>query len=225
MQADNRAIHAVGGMPLNVITANSLQTPEGVLSLQLTPAKTIEAQIFALFQAYPISSVKIGMLGGAPQVQAVVESLKQESDAFIVLDPVIQSSSGSPLLDQPGLSLLNSELLPLVDLVTPNTEECKKLKLRNATAVLYKGGHSGGANAVDKLVFRGGQSKSFSKPRVDSPNLRGTGCTLSSAIAAYVALGDSTISACERAKNLLDKSLHTNADLKFHGEGPAFISS
>ena len=222
IQADNRAIHAVGAMPLNVITACTLQTPDGLCALNLSDAAEVERQMNALLDAYPVGAVKIGMLGNASIVQAVARVLEARAEhPFVVLDPVLCSTSGSALLDADGMEALNKQLLPLVGLVTPNLEERPLLRVAESVAVLQKGGHAEGAECVDRLTMPDGRNFEFSAERIDTPNTRGTGCALSSGIAAYMASGRELPEACQESKNLLHKSLLLNAGLTFTGNGPA----
>ena len=223
LQADNRAIHALKVMPLNVMTANTLQTNEGLVSCELTEPEVLEAQIRTMLRAYPIGAMKIGMLGSAIQVEAVVHALRDGSAPSIVLDPVVFSSRGHRLLDEAGRQKMNADLLPLVDLITPNSEEAKLLDLSNAPAVLLTGGHGPGRHAVDVLKFPDGRMPEFSAQRVTSVNLRGTGCTLSASIAAYLAMGKPIEGACRSAKAFLHDAILANRSGRFLGEGPALF--
>lgn len=224
MQADNRAIQAAGAMPLNVLTATTLQTPDSLLASQLSDASEVERQVTALLAAYPVGAIKIGMLGHASIVEAVARALQaQEKPPFVVLDPVLRTSSGSPLLDAAGLEILNQRLLPLVGLVTPNLEERPLLNVPESLAVLLTGGHAEGAECVDRLTLPNGQEEAFSAERMETTNTRGTGCALSSAIAAYIALGKALPEACQQAKDLLHSSLTRNVDKGFTGPGPSFF--
>lgn len=221
LQMDNRAIHAVGAMPLNVPTAWTLQTPSAMRHCRLVDAKEVQGAMRILLESYPIAAIKIGMLGNAAIVQAVVAVLTAYPAIFTVLDPVLATSSGAPLLDAAGCECMNSALIPLVNLVTPNLEEASKLELRNAAASLVKGGHGADAQCVDYLRIGKEPPIVLSRARIVSSNSRGTGCALSSGIAAYVARGEGLISACQKAKDLLHASLIERAQVNFNGAGPA----
>lgn len=223
MQADNRAIHAAGAMPLNVITANTLQTPAGVLSSCLVDASLVEAQIRALLDAYPVAAIKIGMLGSAAVVDAVASVLSDYPNPFVVLDPVILSTSGSELLDADGLARLNAALMPHVDLVTPNLDEQLHIRPTGRTAVLVKGGHSGCDQCCDVLILPSGERLEFSETRVDTLNSRGTGCVLSAAIAAFRAQGQGLEESVASAKTILYDALKTRKGVSYHGAGPSFV--
>ena len=222
MQADNRAIHAVGAMPLNVITANTLQTPSGVEAICPVKPSIVEQQMRALLKAYPVFAVKVGMLGGASVVEAVASVLSDFPDPFVVLDPVIWSTSGRALLDADGINMLNARLMPHVDLMTPNLDEQLHLFPCRQTAVLIKGGHDGGDFCCDRLILPDQTKVEFSDSRISTPNLRGTGCVLSAAIAAFVAQGRPLQKAIAGAKALLHESLKVNKRKRYHGSGPSF---
>jgi hydroxymethylpyrimidine/phosphomethylpyrimidine kinase len=222
MQMDNRALSALGVMPVNVLTAITLQAFNQGMYAQIFDAKLVRLQLSRMLEAFPIAAIKIGSLGNAQVVHAVADVLAVHATLPIVLDPVYLSTSGAFLLDASGLALLNQRLLPLATLVTPNQLEVQKLDLDLAAAVLLKGGHSHGDLSVDRLVYRDGRSFEFSAPRVDTRNSRGTGCALSSLIAGYLALGRDLPAAVEAAKSCLTESLLRNVTLNCLGPGPSF---
>jgi len=174
-----------------------------------------------MLESYPVAAIKIGMLGNAEIVGAVVAVLTEYPAIFTVLDPVLATSSGAALLDVAGCEYMNAALIPLVNLVTPNLEEASKLELKNACAVLLTGGHQVGPDCVDILHIAQKPPIEYRKARISTQNCRGTGCALSSAIAAYLASGESLISACQKAKNLPHQSLIQRTQLSFKGAGPA----
>ena len=221
LQMDNRVIHAVGAMPLNVLTAWTLQTTNVMQQCRLADADDVQGSMQAMLESYPVAAIKIGMLGNAAIVEAVVAVLKEYPAISTVLDPVLATSSGTDLLDGAGREYMNSALIPLVNLVTPNLEEASKLELTAARAVLLTGGHQVGDDCVDTLRIAKELPIEYRKARISTQNCRGTGCALSSAIAAYLAIGESLISACQKAKNLLHRSLTQRAQLSFNGAGPA----
>lgn len=194
------------------VTAVTAQTDRAVLQADICAPQMVQAQFRAAFQQSPVAAVKIGMLGNAAVVRAVAEALRADAPACVpvVLDPVIGSSSGKALLDGAGIRAL-TELLPLVDLVTPNLPELARLGqvlgaaepvaalLRaGAGAVLVKGGHDSGAEAVDRLVTSD-QISTFTAPRLPGTR-RGTGCTLAAAIACGLAVGQGVPDAVKQAK-------------------------
>lgn len=198
------------------VTAVTAQTDRAVLRADICAPQMVQAQIRAAFQQGPVAAVKIGMLGNAVVVRSVAEALRAElpvdgaASVPVVLDPVIGSSSGKALLDGAGIRAL-SELLPLVDLVTPNLPELARLGQvlgaedpvaallqAGAGAVLVKGGHDSGAEAVDRLVTSD-QATTFAAPRLAGAR-RGTGCTLAAAIACGLSVGQSLSEAVKQAK-------------------------
>ena len=223
VQADNRSIHAVGGMPLNVITAHTLQTPEGVLSIEWTEATIVERHMNALLKAYPVRAVKLGMLGNAAIVAVVAKVLKDHADLFVVLDPVMEATSGQPLIDPDGLKALNKKLLPQVSIVTPNLEERSCLDMPERVALLMKGGHGTGSDCLDVLTLGNGDTIELKAKRVPTRNMRGSGCALSALIAAFVASGSELTEACSKAKSILYRRLSSNRNRQFWSDGPAFF--
>ena len=221
LQMDNRAIHAVGAMPLNVPTAWTVQTPHSMLRCRLANAEDVQGAMRLMLDAYPISAIKIGMLGNAAIVQSVVAVLEEYPRIFTVLDPVLVASSGADLLDVAGREFMNTALIPLVNLVTPNLDEASKLELKNAAASLVKGGHGAEVQCVDRLQIGQEAPIELSCARIVTSNNRGTGCALSSSIAAYMAHGEGLISACQKAKAILHQALGQRVQLKFSGAGPA----
>lgn len=222
LQADNRAIHAAGAMPVNVVTANTLQTPSGFQELNLISSDVVVRQMRALLQSYPIGAIKIGLIGTAQRVEAVARVLSEFPDPFVILDPIISTSSGRELLDESGLVVLNRKLMRHVDLLMPNLEESPYVEPGPETSVLLKGGHADGDDCTDVLIEADGTRLFFSSPRVNTKNARGTGCSLSSAIAARIALGESLPTAVRLAKDWLQKGLQENVIKNFAEQGPAF---
>lgn len=218
------AVLGVDGCAVPV--ALTAQYSNGVSAIRLVAADFVAEQIDAVFSCTDVKAVKIGMLGTAEIVRAVAEALRRYRPPFIVLDPVIRATSGATLLDDDGVDALRRELLPLVDLVTPNASEAGRLLdaaapqtvseaciaaanlvamgVRNA---LLTGGHlASDGEVID--VLRGAYSpREFRAPRVSGAYTRGTGCRLSSAIAAFVALGCDLPDACARAQRFVGQTI------------------
>jgi hydroxymethylpyrimidine/phosphomethylpyrimidine kinase len=184
----------------------------------------VRAQVAAAFATREIAAVKIGMLASAAVVHAVAEALAPHARVPVVLDPVLLSTSGGELLEEGGRRALMERLLAGTALLTPNIpeaaallgcavarsevqalEQARELLARGARAVLLKGGHAGGPDSVDLLVTPQGLER-LSAPRLGK-TLRGTGCALASAIAAYLALGAPLSPACAQAKAYLSALL------------------
>lgn len=241
VQADNRAILRAGGFPLNVVTALTLQTPQGVGGVEVVPAVVVERQMRALLSAYPVGAIKLGMLATSETVRCVGCVLQDFPDVAAVLDPVFCSTSGRALLESAGIDAMRDQLMPLVRLTTPNLDELAALLGRKTvdradvlaagaelaqqvrSAVLVKGGHGEGDLSEDFLFECEGGHKTYSAPRVASANTRGTGCALSAWIAARVACGDSLAYAVEGAKSALTQALVAQAARPWVGPGPAFL--
>jgi hydroxymethylpyrimidine/phosphomethylpyrimidine kinase len=227
IQADLKTLSALGVHGLSAITAITAQNTGAVESVRLLPAAIVLAQLDAVFTDFSIDAVKIGMLGSATNVRAVGQWLERKTSRNIVLDPVLSSTSGRPLLTATGCAALKRCVLPQVDILTPNLPEAEILlerQIRNAKqiqqaavdllrfgpkSVLLKGGHFA-ADADDQIVrdyfvdSAGMTSFSHARLNVDA---RGTGCTLASALAAYLALGFTPRNAARRAERYLQSCL------------------
>ena len=241
MQADNRAIHAMGAFPLNVVTALTLQTDQGVQSIDLMAPELIRMHLVGLLNSYPVKVIKAGMLGSGEIVQVLVDVLVQYPDVSLVLDPVLKASSGRPLLDRGGIELLRKELLLRTLLITPNLPELAELaglgemnsseqegeaaqillKL-GCQAVLVKGGHRSGEAAIDRLFNHAGFVE-FTSKKIVTQNTRGTGCALASLIAGGLANGLEMTVAVDLSKKKLSASLDSQVDEIWPGRGPGFV--
>lgn len=234
VQADLRVFTALGVTGLSAITALTIQNSQGVRAVHPVSGSVLYDQIAAVLEDTTVGAVKIGMLAGAEQVRAVADALNRFRPPNVVLDPVLASTAGYPLLASAGLEVLLADLVPLCDLVTPNIPELESLprtepgdgplRLRaarallkcGAGAVLIKGGHLPD-RAIDVLVrqsdltaeFPNKIGKRFVADRVETPHTHGTGCFLSSAIAANLALGMDLVKAIDAAKRLLTRALAT----------------
>jgi len=203
------------------LTAVTAQTNTHVLAIHHLPPQLVRQQMRAALDAGGICAIKIGMLGTRAVVEAVAESLPPRDQVPIVLDPVLASSSGGSLLDAAGLSAVREMLIQRVTLITPNVLEAavllggeaamnettmighaQRILELGSQAVLLKGGHASGEEAVDVLLTSTDAPRGFRAPRVNV-ELRGTGCALSSAIAASLAMGMPLVEACERAKSFV----------------------
>jgi hydroxymethylpyrimidine/phosphomethylpyrimidine kinase len=210
------------------VTAVTAQSDAGALGIHVVPAAMVRAQIEAAFATCRIDAVKIGMLATAATVEAVQEALRAHASVPVVLDPVLASSSGAALLDDPGQEALRGLLLPRVTLLTPNIPEAGLLLGTSAAsseaqmlsqahallglgarAILIKGGHGAGREAVDLLVRAQGVER-LAGARVDA-SCRGTGCALASAVAAALAAGCALDTACMRAKDYVTALLRSSA--------------
>jgi hydroxymethylpyrimidine/phosphomethylpyrimidine kinase len=218
IQADLKTFAALGVYGASVVTAVTAQNTLAVRSIHPVPPDIIGAQIDAVLEDIDASAVKIGMLGATDAIEAVASGLSKHRPRPIVLDPVMIATTGARLLPEAAMGALVRLLFPKALLITPNLAEAAALSnepvaddeagmirqagtiLRmGASAVLIKGGHTAGPDSVDLLV-RDGTVMRFVRPRLASPDTHGTGCTLSSAIAAGLANGDTLADAIEAAK-------------------------
>ena len=211
------------------VTAITAQTNQQVVSVHCVPPQLIREQITAALQSGGIGAIKIGMLGSRAAINAVAESLPARDRIPIVLDPVLASSSGGSLLEESGLAALREWLIPRVTLITPNLPEAaalledriaaseaamldqaQRLLGLGVQAVLMKGGHGTGEESVDVLVTPCAAPKFMRVARVTA-TLRGTGCALSSAIAAGLVLKMPLADACDRAKRYVWDKLKSDS--------------
>jgi len=211
IQADLKTFAAHRAFGMSAITAITAQNTREVTAVHAIPPEVVAAQVDAVFEDLGVDAVKIGMLGGAEVVRAVATALGRwlrRRPVPVVLDPVMVAKSGAALLADDAVAALVEELLPLATLVTPNLPEARRMtgietasdEGRLAAArrlaergpwVLIKGGHGEGSEVVDLLVPPGdGEPVRFENPRIQTSATHGTGCTLSSAIAARLARGD-----------------------------------
>jgi hydroxymethylpyrimidine/phosphomethylpyrimidine kinase len=218
IQADLKAFSALGVYGASVITALTAQNTQGVTGIHDTPPDFITAQIDAVFGDLDVAAVKIGMVSRPAAIAVIVDGLKRWTPAHVVLDPVMVATSGDRLLAADAIDLLRSRLIPLAQIITPNLPEAaallelpmaateaeiegqgERLLAFGCPAVLIKGGHGEGAESVDYLVTASSRLR-LAAPRTRTKNTHGTGCSLSSAIAAGLAKGESLEAAVRAAK-------------------------
>jgi len=236
IQADLKTFAALGVYGATVLTAVTAQNTTGIRAIHVIPPEIVSAQLEAVFDDLEIRAVKLGMLAQAATVDIVADSLSRHRPAFVVLDPVMIATSGARLLTDDGIAALVSRLLPLVDCLTPNlaeaatllgttlatseaamAEQGRALLELGPRAVLMKGGHAPLPEAIDILVTRKGTQR-FATPWVETRNLHGTGCMLSAAVAASIALGASLADSVERAKVYLTAAIRSARGLAL-GQG------
>ncbi|HET9212655.1 MAG TPA: bifunctional hydroxymethylpyrimidine kinase/phosphomethylpyrimidine kinase [Thermoanaerobaculia bacterium] len=227
IQADLKTFAAHGAYGMSVIAALTAQNTREVRAVHEVPPEMVAAQIDAVLEDIGADAIKIGMLSSAGIIRAVADRLRfhlQGKAVPVVLDPVMIAKSGARLLREDAVEALKTDLLPLATLVTPNvpeletlaglaagTEEerlaaARSLSTRGA-AVLAKGGHAEGPEVVDLLVERDGRVHRFAHPRLHTPSTHGTGCTLSSAIAARLGAGEELPRAVEGAIEYLSGAI------------------
>ena len=239
IQADLKTFTALGCYGMTAITALTAQNTLGVRAIHAVPPAILRAQIDAVVEDIGLHAVKIGMLHSPEIVQTVAESINRHGLVNVVLDPVMVATSGAVLIDNPAIAALVQELFSRAIVVTPNLDEAsllvgrsvdseaameaaaRELLGRGARAVLLKGGHLAGDVVSDLLATRDGAAHWMRAPRIRSANTHGTGCTLSSAIAAHLALGASLLDAVEAARAYVRAALEAGAKVRTGaGSGP-----
>ena len=239
IQADLKTFAALGVYGASVITALTAQNTSGVTGIHLVPADFVTAQIDAVFSDLDVKAVKIGMVAQLAIVDAIVAGLTRWSPKHIVLDPVMVATSGDRLLATDAIETLRTKLLPRASLITPNLPEAaalldepvalreaaiesqgKRLLALGCPAVLIKGGHGQGTESIDYLVSGNG-IVALAAPRIPTKNTHGTGCSLSSAIAAGLAKGEDIETAVRKAKVWVSAAIAAADRLGIgHGNGP-----
>ena len=237
IQADLKTFHRFGLFGTSVITAITAQNTLGVTGWSAVEPGLVTAQLDAVATDLRPAAVKSGMLADAGVVRAVASGLRAHALGPYVLDPVMVATSGDPLLSGDAVEAICGELLPLAHLVTPNLDETTILVGRpvedvpameraarrlvdemGAGAALVKGGHLTGAETVD-VLYDGRELRAFRRPRIATSSTHGTGCTLSAAVAARLALGDPLWAAVERALAFVHAAIATAPGLGA-GHGP-----
>ncbi|WP_072822850.1 bifunctional hydroxymethylpyrimidine kinase/phosphomethylpyrimidine kinase [Modicisalibacter ilicicola] len=239
IQADLKTFSALGAYGTSVITALTAQNTRGVSAVHAVPPDFIAAQLDALLDDVDVAAAKIGMVASREVALVIREALEKRRPRWIVLDPVMVAKSGDVLVDEAGIRAVREELVPLADLITPNLPEAAVLldgpAAETPTAmealvpgllglgthhVLIKGGHLRGEHCHD-LLASSEERQWIEGKRVATDNLHGTGCTLSSAITAYLARGRSLNEAVRQAKAWLGQALHASERLSVgRGHGP-----
>jgi len=249
IQADLKTFGALGCYGMSVITALTAQNTVAVKAIHSVPSDFVALQLAAVLEDIGADAVKIGMLHSPEIVATVAECLRVHEARNVVLDPVMVAKSGDKLLLDDAVDALRAELLPLATVVTPNVPEAeilvgmgitdraameeagRRLLAMGPTAALVKGGHSGEVRSADCLVRADSPAGEIGASslvclwlearRVETPNTHGTGCTLSSAITAYLALGLSVDDAVRAAKDYTTAAIAAGAEKSLgHGHGP-----
>ena len=239
IQADLKTFSALGCYGMTAITAITAQNTLGVRAIHGIPVDMLRAQIDAVAEDIGVDAVKIGMLHTPDMVRVVVKAIARHQMLQVVLDPVMVATSGDRLMEQATVDVLVQELFPLSTVVTPNLDEAALLLGRaidgadaldeaatallalGAPAVLLKGGHLPGDTVTDVLALAGGGRLRLQSPRIATHNGHGTGCTLSSAIAAYLARGLALAQAVQQARTYILGAIEAGAHVHTgQGHGP-----
>ncbi|MBI4540610.1 MAG: bifunctional hydroxymethylpyrimidine kinase/phosphomethylpyrimidine kinase [Gemmatimonadetes bacterium] len=236
IQADLKTFHAFGVFGTSAITAITAQNTVGVFAVHAVPVDVVREQIRVLVDDLRPDALKSGMLATAELVRAIAQAIQEHELESYVLDPVMVASSGDRLLDQDAESAVAEALVPLATVVTPNLHEAGILTRRKvvaledmraaaralvdmgARAALVKGGHLEEDEVID-LLWDGSEERLWRHPRIRTRNIHGTGCTLSSAIAAGLAAGRSLAEAVGDAVDFVHRAIAQAPGLG-HGHGP-----
>lgn len=237
IQADLKTFSALGVFGMTAITAVTVQNTLGVSDVEVLSPRTVAEQIRAVVTDIGVDAAKTGMLASAAIVEAVAEAIEGSGVPNLVVDPVFVSKHGHPLLADDAVGALRERILPLATLVTPNLPEASGLagfevnsrdlmedaaeaiRVMGPVAVLIKGGHLPGASSADDLFFDGHRMEWIGAERIDTPNTHGTGCTLSAAIAAHLAMGTGLPEAVHRGKTFVTEAIRAASSLG-RGIGP-----
>jgi hydroxymethylpyrimidine/phosphomethylpyrimidine kinase len=239
IQADLKTFAALGCYGMSAITALTAQNTLGVQGIHAVPPEFLKAQIQSVVEDIGVDALKIGMLHEPAVVEVVAWAIDHYKLTRVVLDPVMVATSGDRLMANETVQVLVRELFPRASVITPNLDEAalllghditdaaalnqaaQDLLAMGAQAVLLKGGHLAGDEVVDLLVQAHGASRRLASPRIASQNVHGTGCTLSSAMAAYLALGHDLSESVALARTFILGAIAHGADVKTgHGHGP-----
>ncbi len=240
IQADIKTFSALGCYGMSVITALTAQNTKAVSGIHAVPPSFVELQIEAIFRDMGSDSVKIGMLYSKELIKAVAKQLKKYSAGNIVLDPVMIAQSGNKLMEHDALETLKKHLMPIATVITPNLPEAqallgreikgaedikkaaKELASYGSKSILLKGGHLKDIDSTDVLYIRkDDRFVTLKHPRIKTSNNHGTGCTLSSAIAAYLAKGFLIEDAVRKAKQYISRAIQSGQSYKLgRGRGP-----
>ena len=240
IQADIKTISSLGLYAASAITAVTAQNTMGVRGIEAVSPAMLSAQIEAVLEDFDVKAVKTGMIYNSENVTAIKESLlKCNYQGPIVLDPVLVATSGDPLSSDNLINTMKTELFPMATLITPNIPEAEALSgmevktlddMRHAAKkiiadtgvknVLVKGGHWSGEEMTDLLLSADGSEQLCTAPKIDTRNTHGTGCTLSSAIASFLASGLELPDAVQQAKTYVHNAISAAKDLETgHGHG------
>lgn len=237
IQADIKAMSATGSFACSVITAITSQNTQGVSAIFPIPLDHVASQLDAVFSDLNVAAVKVGMLADSNIIKVVADKINQYQPKYLVIDPVMVATSGDLLLEQSAISTLKEALIPLADIITPNLPEgaaltgkpvpeseadmqdmVEELRSLGAKAVLLKGGHLEQDENSNDLLILPASTALISAKRFPTKNTHGTGCTLSSAIASYLAQGNDLTQSVELGKRYISEAI-AHADQLNVGQG------
>lgn len=238
IQADIKTISALGCYASSVLTALPIQNTQGVKNLFPIPVQAVKEQLEALFEDIVPQAIKIGMVHSPELALTITSILDRHTEIPVVFDPVMVATSGDRLMEDRALEVIIRELLPRALIITPNLDEAAllsrseiktpqdmkgaagKIKDLGARNILVKGGHMPGPVISSLLLEESGREWFYSYEKLDTKNTHGSGCTLSSAIASYLALGEGLLEATQKGQDYVFNAIKSGADVvtgKGHG--------
>jgi hydroxymethylpyrimidine/phosphomethylpyrimidine kinase len=241
IQADLKTISALGAYGTSAITAVTVQNTLGVKAIHSIPFDILEAQIDAVMSDFSVTAIKVGMIDQPEVVAVIVNAILKYKPSYVVVDPVMISTNGDILIHDYAIEEMKKKLFPYADIITPNLGEASILlgrMVNNITemelaakmlctsfgcrSALVKGGHLHGAEMTDTLwIAKENKSYTFSSKKINTKNLHGTGCSLSSAIATFLAFGESIPQAVQYAKDYITLAIKSGKNITIgHGNGP-----
>lgn len=238
IQADIKTMSALGCYASSAITAITIQNTVGVTAVHAVPPEIVAGQIRAVMDDIKPLAIKIGMVNDATTIEAIADALVDYDIKILVIDPVMVATSGSRLMQDDAVDIFRNKLLPMATLLTPNVPEAevlsnmkitdeasmneaaKRILAKGCNTLLIKGGHLAGKK-IDRLYAADKQVREYEAQDVATRNTHGTGCTLSSAITAHLAIGYTMEEAIAKAKAWLTEALIAGADVEIgSGHGP-----
>ena len=239
IQADLKTISALGAFGTSAITAITVQNTLGVRAIHSVPFDILEGQIDAVMSDFDVKAIKVGMINHAEVPAIIARAIQKYKPSHVVVDPVMVASSGDALIQEHAIEQLKIKLFPLADVITPNLHEAsillnkiinsqqemeeaaKSLATLGCKSVLVKGGHLAENEMTDVLWIK--EEKKvyyFSSPKINTRNLHGTGCSLSSAVATFLAFGEPLLMAVQHAKEYITQAIDAGKGIKIgHGNG------
>jgi len=239
IQADIKTISALGAFATSAITAVTAQNTMGVTAIHTVPFDMLEAQIDAVMSDFKVKAVKIGMINHPKIASVITQAILKYKPPYVVVDPVMVATSGDMLTHHHAIEKMKKELFPLANIITPNLQEAsillgytidnvdkmasaaKKLTTLKCKSALIKGGHLSDSDMTDVLWIAGEENVHiFSSKRIETNNLHGTGCSLSSAIATFLAFGETVPEAVRLAKEYVTSAIEAGKDINIgNGNG------
>lgn len=225
MSADIRTCAALGCYPVSAVTALTVQNYKGVTCVDAVSPQLLAQQLEAIYEACTPSAVKIGLIPDTATAETAARILEKHHQRNVVLDPVLKATAGGKLAGVDVAEGISRYLIPLCTLTTPNSAEAERIACDNRSAMLVTGGDNDGDTICDTLYYDGDICLEYRTVKIDSPNLHGTGCVLSSAIACGLAHGDDIPEAVARAEDFVHGAIELSARDRIMPYGPCLTQA